>query len=233
MKFGFNLFLVFIILTNLYSEPKLRFDGGNTYNWGRIRNTDSSLTTTLRIFNDGDDTLKIYSVRPGCGCTTAPLDKSSIEPGGFASAKITLRPPKIPGEHTKHITFYSNDPENKESYYYLKVEVVPPIRFFPDSKIMATNMLAGDTSTFKIVMENLTDDDIVIKEPTEDPSFVISTNLKPDIVIKPKEKFVLEVKIVPDVVGNLSGAIKFKTTNPEVPKVSIPIYGLVTGFKKQ
>lgn len=228
-----NLLFAFLLAANLNSSPKIRFDGGNTYNWGKIRNADSTLTTILRIFNDGDDTLKILSVIPGCGCTTAPLDKNNIEPGGFASAKITLHPPKIPGEHTKQISFNTNDPDNSQTYYYLKVEIVPPIKFFPDNKILASNLIAGDTSFHKIIMENLTENDIVIKEPITEPSYEIFTNLKPDLVIKANEKFVLEVKIVPDVVGNFTGSIKFKTTNPEVPKVNIPVYGLVTGFKKQ
>ncbi|MGQ9819818.1 MAG: DUF1573 domain-containing protein [Candidatus Kapaibacteriales bacterium] len=233
MKKVIYLLTIILIFNNAMSGPKIRFEGGDTYNWGKIRNTDSLLTTYLRIFNDGDDTLKIFSVRPGCGCTTSPLDKNTIEPNGFATAKITLQLPKHPGQHTKQIRFSTNDPENQEIYYYLKAEVVPPIKFFPDAKIIASNMVAGDTMTYKIIMENLTEEDIVIKEPTTDPYYVISTNLVPDLVIKPQEKFELVVKIVPDIVGNFNGTIKFKTTIADVPRVTIPIYGIVTSFKKQ
>lgn len=228
------LFWIWVVIINIaISAPKFRFDGGNSYDWGKIRNTDSLLKTDLLIYNDGDDTLKIFSVRPGCGCTTSPLDKTNIEPGGFATARITLQLPKHPGQHTKQIKFSTNDPENQEIYYYLKAEVVPPIKFFPDTKIMASNMIAGDTTTYKIIMENLTEENIIIKEPTADPNYVISTNLVPELVIKPQEKFELVVKIVPDIVGNFNGTVKFKTTRPDVPKVTIPIYGIVTGFKKQ
>lgn len=228
------LFLTCVVIINTaISAPKFSFDGGNTYDWGKIRNIDSLLKTDLRIYNVGDDTLKIFSVRPGCGCTSSPLDKTNIEPGGFATAKITLQLPKHPGKHTKQIKFSTNDPDNQEIYYYLKVEVVPPIKFFPDAKIMASNMIAGDTTTYKILMENLTEEDIIIKEPTADPSYVISTNLVPDLVIKPQEKFELVVKIIPDIVGNFNGTVKFKTTSPDVPRITIPIYGIVTSFKKQ
>jgi Protein of unknown function (DUF1573). len=229
----YALFVVFLMSFSLvFAVPKLRFECGDTYDWGKIRNAEEPLKAKIKIFNDGDDTLKIYSVKPGCGCTAAPLDRNAIEPKGFATLDVTLIVPRSPGSHTKPITFRTNDPEKSETYLYLKVEVVPPLKFFPDSKIMASNLLIGDTATYKIVMKNTTDENIVVKQPTVEPANSISTNLKPDLVLPPNQEFVLEVKIFPETIGNFSGKVKFWTNLMDFPKVEIPVFGIVTGFKK-
>jgi hypothetical protein len=217
---------------NLLSAPKFRFENGDTYDFGKVRDTEEPLKAKVRIFNDGDDTLKILYVKPGCGCTAAPLDKYNIEPNGFATMDVSLMVPKSPGVHTKSIYFKTNDPTKEETYFYLKAEYLPPIKFFPDSKVMASNLLIGDTSTFKLVMKNTSGDTLIIKEPKTEPQESIFTNLRQDLVLKPDEDFTLEVKIAPNTIGNFSGKIKFKTTLPDLPRVEIPVFGIVSGFKK-
>ncbi|ROL56758.1 DUF1573 domain-containing protein [Bacteroidetes/Chlorobi group bacterium Naka2016] len=226
-------FLVFVLMSfNLLSAPKFRFENGDTYDFGKVRDTEEPLKAKVRIFNDGDDTLKILYVKPGCGCTAAPLDKYNIEPNGFATMDVSLMVPKSPGVHTKSIYFKTNDPTKEETYFYLKAEYLPPIKFFPDSKVMASNLLIGDTSTFKLVMKNTSGDTLIIKEPKTEPQESIFTNLRQDLVLKPDEDFTLEVKIAPNTIGNFSGKIKFKTTLPDLPRVEIPVFGIVSGFKK-
>lgn len=231
MKLVFALLGLMIGFT-LLGAPKLRFENGDTYDFGKVRNVDEPLKARVKIFNDGDDTLKIFSVKPGCGCTAAPLDKYNIEPKGFATMDVSLLVPRSPGAHTKSIQFKTNDPTNEETYYYLKAEFVPPLKFFPDNKIMASNLLIGDTSTFKLIIKNTSGETIVIKEPNTEPQEVILSNLKPDLVLKPDEDFIVEVRIAPNTIGNLSGKVKFKTTIPDLPRVEIPVFGIVTGFKK-
>jgi hypothetical protein len=231
MRYVLSLVVFFVSLT-LISGPKLRFENGDTYDFGKHRNVDEPLNTKVRIFNDGDDTLKIFSVKPGCGCTAAPLDKYNIEPNGFATMNVSLLVPRSPGVHTKSIQFKTNDPTKEETYFYLKAEFVPAIKLFPDSKIMASNLLIGDTSTYKLVMKNTSGEQMIIKEPKTEPQDVIFTNLKPDLLLQPDEEFTLEVRIAPNTIGNLSGKVKFKTTIADLPRVEIPVFAIVTGFKK-
>ncbi len=229
---NFVFFAVFVLsFSFVFSAPRLRFDCGDTYDWGKIRNADEPLKARIKIFNDGDDTLKIFTVKPGCGCTAAPLDRKNIEPNGYAVMDVSLIVPKGPGVHTKSIRITSNDPEKAETYLYLKVEVVPPLKFFPDSKVMASNLLIGDTATYKIVIKNTTDEDIIIKEPKVEPAGEIETNLKPDLMLKPNQDFTIEIKISPSNVGNFTGKVKFRTNLMDLPRVEIPIFGIVTGFK--
>ncbi len=224
--------LIFLIGGITFSAPKLRFENGDTFDWGKVRSVEEPLKAKIKIFNDGNETLKIYSVKPGCGCTAAPLDKYEIEPGHFATMEVTLQVPRSPGSHTKSILFKTNDPTTEETYFYLKAEFVPPIKFFPDSKVMASNLLVGDTAVYKIVIKNSSSEEFLVKEPIAEPKDVISSNLKPDLLLKPDEDFTLEIKIAPNNIGNFSGRIKFKTTIPDLPWAEIPIFGIVSGFKK-
>lgn len=232
MKTVLSFLCICLCAGSLISAPKLRFENGDTYDWGKIRNVDEPLKAKIKIYNDGNDTLKILNVKPGCGCTAAPLDKYNIEPNGYATMDVTLMVPRSPGIHTKSIFFETNDPTKLETYYYLRAEFVPPLKFFPDSKIMASNLLIGDTATFKLVLKNTSGEDFKIKEPQTDPEDVIFSNLKPDLLLKADEDFTLEVKVVPNNIGNFTGKIKFKTTHPELPRVEIPVFGIVVGFKK-
>lgn len=221
-----------VLVLNLVSAPRLRFEPGNTVDWGKIHKTENPLTAKVKIFNDGDDTLRILNVKPGCGCTTAPLDKKEIEPKGFAILDITLHLPNHPGQITKTIAIYTNDSNNLETFLFLKAEIIPPLKFFPDTKVLASNLLVGDTSSYKVIIQNLTETDIIIKEPKAEPEDEISSNLRPDIVLKPKDQYTIEIKVFPGNVGNFNGKIKFKTTYPDLPRVEIPVFGIVSGFKK-
>jgi hypothetical protein len=71
--------------------------------------------------SEGDETLKIVKVIPGCGCTQAPLEKSEIVVGDSARLEIifnsgrrkgaTTKSPKIKsneGDRTRHVSFTAN-----------------------------------------------------------------------------------------------------------------------------
>ena len=69
---------------------------------------------TYWIRNTGGDTLRIVSVKPGCGCTTAPLSNDAIAPGDSAKLKVVFDSKNMIGKMVKDIAIFSNDP-NKPS----------------------------------------------------------------------------------------------------------------------
>ncbi len=62
------------------------------------------------IRNKGNDTLQIISVKPGCGCTTAPLSKDLIAPDDSAELTVTFDSKNMVGSTVKYIEILSNDP---------------------------------------------------------------------------------------------------------------------------
>jgi rhodanese-related sulfurtransferase len=65
---------------------------------------------TFTIKNTGDEILEISGVNASCGCTTAALDNTSIEPGESVALDVLVNTTGFGGTISKSITVYSNDP---------------------------------------------------------------------------------------------------------------------------
>ncbi|NIP43179.1 MAG: DUF1573 domain-containing protein [candidate division Zixibacteria bacterium] len=73
--------------------------------------TDARVVHTYPIVNQGSDTLRITKVKPGCGCTIAPLDKHNIAPGDTAYLDLYFDSKRLTGLVKKGVTILSNDPD--------------------------------------------------------------------------------------------------------------------------
>lgn len=222
--------ITFVI--NLFSQPKLQIEKGDTVNWGVVKMNNTPVKETIKLFNVGKDTLKILSVKPGCGCTTAPLDKKDIEPGGFAKMDISLNLPSKAGKIHKTIAVNTNESEKASKTIHLLVDVFSPLKFFPAQFITLPGMTIGQETTGKIVITNATDTDISIKELNITPSNLI-VNLKNNDIIKANEAIDVIAKFTPNEPGPLMGVIKFKTTHEDMPSVAIQVRGNVAGDDSQ
>lgn len=66
---------------------------------------------TFMIKNTGDEVLEISGISASCGCTTAELATTSIEPGESVALDVLVNTTGFGGTISKSITVYSNDPE--------------------------------------------------------------------------------------------------------------------------
>jgi hypothetical protein len=86
--------------------------GGFTYQLGEIPATTTT-EHTFTIRNIGDGLLVIQDVTATCGCTTAQLEKQTLEPGETATVRVTYDP-RTDGEVgvpiEKSVLIRSNDP---------------------------------------------------------------------------------------------------------------------------
>ena len=64
------------------------------------------------IRNTGVDTLQIVKVKPGCGCTAAPISNEQIAPGDSAELKVIFDSKNMIGKMVKEVEIFSNDPRN-------------------------------------------------------------------------------------------------------------------------
>jgi len=175
---------ILIMLNSIISlsSPKLVLDCGTTYDWGDVNQKDSPLKADIKIFNEGDDTLKINRVNPMCGCTTAPLSKKSIAPGDSAILKVTLNIKHYEGDVTKSIIISSNS-RSPELHLKLKANVHIPLKLFPNKYMNFSQMYIGNPTTSKIVIDNMTDHDIMITGVKLDNQD-ISLNMKEGDIIQ-------------------------------------------------
>ncbi len=207
-----------------FAQPKLEIIGGDTYDWGEVKPKDSPLEAKIKIKNSGNnDTLKIYSVKPGCGCTTAPLDKKNLAPNETATMDVKLNVANYHNNVSKSIRITSNDPDNRTKYLRLKCYVKHDIEMMPRF-INYSNVTVGEEATGKVVIKNNSDNPIKIAQirPTLEG---ISLNLGKDDVIPAKGKITLEAKYTPQQKGNFRGYITIKTDNEDNPLIKINIYG--------
>lgn len=92
---------------------KLEVVGGITHDWGEVNVADlkeNQLKTSFILKNIGDGDLFIKEVRPGCGCTSAPITKDLLKPGDTTVVNVTLNTTGKHGQTDKSITISASDP---------------------------------------------------------------------------------------------------------------------------
>jgi len=130
------------------AQPKLEIEGGDTYNWGKVNYKNSPLKANIKLKNVGTEVLKITEVKPGCGCTTAPLDKYEIAPGDYATLSVSLNISTYTGETVKSIRISSNDPQNGDKYLFIKADVYRPIVVNPSNYLGRSSIYVGKQEEF-------------------------------------------------------------------------------------
>jgi len=114
------------------AEPVLTIDPPE-FDFGYVPQ-NSQVSRVFRLRNDGDDTLLITRVVPGCGCTKTPLEKSTLAPGEnteleiiFSTRTYSGRVAKRPRVETneasqpRYVPIYANVVTRPDSTYPLQV----------------------------------------------------------------------------------------------------------------
>lgn len=232
MKAYIILFFIYgITLTTVHTQPKLVIPKGDTVQWGNVKPVDSPLEAKITLKNEGTEPLRIYYVRPSCGCTVSKLDKNKIPPDSSATISISVNIDGMPEDVHKTITLQCSDPDNRLRTINLLAHIIYPIRFDPSQILTFGNMAVGLEAKAKIKIFNTTDKDITIKEVKIIPE-IIKTNLKDDLVLKPHSEFEIVATVTPQSTGIFSGNIKFKTTYPDIPYVQLQARGMVLSSLK-
>lgn len=221
-----SLFFFLISVNFLFSQPKLEIIGGDIYDWKEVKPSDSPLKAKIKLRNAGNKTLEITEVKPGCGCTTAPLDKRVLEPGEVATMDVSLSITGNTGKVTKSIQIKSNDPDNEVKLLYLKCEVVRPLMTSPTAYFTFPEMVVGREATSKLKLKNASNQDITLSNFEVTPSNV-EVNLKNRVVLKPGQEIEIVAKVTPDKKGYMNMSLKMNTTHPEHPEFIIQGYGNV------
>lgn len=220
----FKVLFSFIFLYIGSAQPQLEIIGGDTYDWGDVKGVDK-VQAKVQIRNSGTELLKIYEVKPTCGCTTAPLDKNELKPGEIATLDITLSLSGRQNQVTKTIRIKSNDPNASEKVLWLKCNVIRNLSI-PNKFLSYKDMTVGYEKEEKIPITNTSKENITLSDfSVDNPD--LSINLQGKVVLKPGETKYLIGVAKPRESGNFRAIIKFKTTDPENPEVIINAFGKV------
>jgi len=125
-KFIYSCLVIALFFTGSVMAQKkaiIKFDRSE-YDYGLIKEEAGKAKCRFNFTNNGDDTLKLISVKPGCGCTTVDYTKTPVMPGKSGYIDAIFDPAKRPGMFTKSITVLTNDPAQKTVLLSLKGNVM-------------------------------------------------------------------------------------------------------------
>ena len=210
------------------AQGKLEIVGGDTYDWGTV--APGKLTTTVEVKNTGGEELKITEVRPGCGCTAAPIDKNLLKPGEVGKINITLDVTTRTGPVEKTVSITSSDSAQAVRILHLKANIKRAVTFTPSQYFVVTEGKMGvESPATSIRIANTSDAPLTIYPPEFGQGNVkVRFDLKEKKELKPGEEYELKAYVTPTETETLYGSAKMKTSSTESPSVDLTISGTMS-----
>ena len=215
----------------LSAQPRLQMQ--SVVDWGMVTPRGSltkqqTVQYRVPIKNTGDKTLVITSVRPQCGCTTAPLERDTLKPGEETGMNITLTLPAGSGVIDKYVTVYSNDSVGAH-VVKLRAEVQRPLQL--SSSFLGFNQgRVGEPTRSKISLTSFVDEPVTL---TLQPLTSGLTVIGPVSVVAQKNVPVpIEVEFTPVKTGVFNVQMKITTTLADYDTIELTGYGIADAAKK-
>lgn len=222
-----TVFCVAICALPLLAQPSIHVVGGDTVDWGRTG--PGQLKREVQVVNVGTAQLKIDRVQPSCGCTTAPLDKTELEPGDTARLSVSINMQNSSGRQMKYVTIYSNDSSRATLRMLLTADIVRDLTVTPGQFPTLLNGTLDSTITSTVQLTNTGDEVVLLETPVVKELNGLTVMLDPlkSRSLKPGESLALLAHITPKAEGVLGGTVVVKTSSRNMPEISIPIHGVV------
>lgn len=205
---------------------KLEIIGGDTHDWGVVTKVSAPLQAKIEIKNAGDKDLVVSEVRPGCGCTAAPLEKSTLKPGETTFINVSLNVGTNTGQLVKSVFINSNATNSPNQTLYLKAFIQRPIQAEP-TYIAIQQMFVNKEATGSTKLKNTMKTPITITAVTADNG--ASTGLKTPYILQPGAEVELLIKVTPrqEQVGAYYSHVAIQTNHPDAPTIDISVYGTI------
>lgn len=223
----FSLAFFTLVACSVEAQPALEMQ--DTVNWGKVvpdvkPGEPSKVTSDVVLKNTGDAMLRITNVRPGCGCTSAPLDKDSLAPGEQTIMRVALNLPQQNGPLAKTITIESNDPKAPTKVINLLADVQRPIQL-SSSFIPFNKGVVGDSIRGSVAITAAGNKPVTVTCKSTQSSLVILTPMP--MIIKPGETADLIVAYLAKNQGTFSVQVYVKTDLPGYESFDLSGYGFV------
>ncbi len=201
--------------------PRIQF-GAPIYGFGKVVGGDV-VKHDFVFTNSGSETLVISNVTSSCGCTTATNTSKRVEPGKQGTISIEFHTSNFTGPVTKVVKVTSNDPRQPVAEIQVTGTVWRPIEIWPPTA-MFLNRVASPSNEVRVLrILNKQEQPLVLSLPHVDRS-TISAELRTNVIGRDYE---LVVKLVPPLgLGNTTAQITLKTSSPQVPLITVPVFAV-------
>ena len=193
------------------------------------------------IRNIGDEPLIIKRVRTTCGCTSAPVKKTKIDPGDSTTITIIFNSTRYFHKTSKAAIISTNDPTrpSEKITFIANMDTTSPRAITPEPRKI--NLGKGDTfkKTDSVFVQNISEQPVTLKlvdyykEYLKEP--VIKSQANPqatgEVTIKPGEKAVIVVSVRDDIppaeIVRASFTVAALDANgKEVTRITVPVFGI-------
>lgn len=213
------------------AQPRLQIQ--SLVDWGTVTPRGSltkqqSVSYRVPIKNIGTETAIISSVRPQCGCTTAPLERDTLRPGEETGMNITLTLPAGSGVIDKYVTVFSNDSAGSH-VVMLRAEVQRPLQL--SSSFLGFNQgHVGEPTRSKISLTSFVDEPVTLTlQPLTSELTVIGPT---SVVAQKNEPVPIEVEFTPVKTGVFTVQMKITTTLLDYDTIELTGYGIADAPRK-
>ena len=161
-------FVTIALFATAYSAPQITISP-DVYKCGEVNEGKTkSVSGKYTVRNTGDKTLKLLSVKPGCGCTVVKFD-SLIAPGDSGTINASLDITGYNGHVLKNITVTSNAENTPSLRLSIDVIILSPLSITP-------RFISGTSETVIALAVSSTKKDLHVT----DVHFKISDNTDTD-----------------------------------------------------
>jgi hypothetical protein len=221
MKLTDFLFLMIFIVSNLaLSQSKLsinkpEIDLGTIYNGMKKQGT-------IVLMNIGNDTLRIYSVQPTCGCTAIKQPKNILLPYESDAVLIEFNSAGYHGKVEKYVNITTNDPTSQ----YVTVKLIANVKEELEPKNHSVLLWFGTvnvdkTSEQSTYLKNVSEHPIKIKGfAVSSPSISVKLEKR---TLNPNDSLDIQVTIKAEKVGYSNEHFTVETDSKNQPSVEMRV----------
>ena len=225
-KILLGIIALFYLTFVTFAQPKIVIIGGDIYDWKEVKVTQGPLKAEVKIKNEGNELLKITEVKPGCGCTTAPLDKNELNPGEVATLSIVFNISSYSGNVAKSISITSNDPTATRKFLEIRANIIREIILKPSTYMAFRDLQVGRSNTTTMYIKNNSKIKInffnIHTIPEDAP---LKLNIVSNFSLEPGQEMELAGTMTPKKVGYQNTKIVIETDHPDFKTLSISAYG--------
>jgi hypothetical protein len=174
------------------------------------------------LTNIGNDTLRIYSLQPSCGCTTVKQPKSILLPNESDVAEMEFNSSGYRGKVEKHINIATNDPLSQN----VSIKLIADVKEGLEPISHSTLLWLGNINFDKTVVQNVSFKNIsghAIKInilSTSSPSLNVKTGNK---ILSPNDTINLQITIKPEKPGYGNEHFTIETDSKNQPTVEVKV----------